>query len=316
MALPSAIQRQADEAAAAEAAIANERRAADEVVVTDPSQLQPSNEPQVSVQPPAPQADPEETWEQRYRSLQGLMAKNTGELRAQNKVYESQLAQMQQQIERLMAAKTEQPKPQEKPQIDPKDIENFGADMVEMVQRYAERVFQSMSDQFGKAAQALDGRVTALEKAVTGVTTRTEATLEQQFYAALKGAVPDWEQINQDQRWLDWLGEIDPVYGVPRQAALDRGREALDAGRVANIFNTFKASLPQKRQDSLANQVAPNGAATAAPAPVQQTKPIITQKFIEKFYNEYAKGRYAGREEEANRIIAEIDEAAAQGRIR
>jgi hypothetical protein len=315
MALPKAIQRQADEAAAAEAAIANERQTADEVVITDPTQLQPANEQQVSVQPTeTPPPPPAEDWAQKYRTLQGMFAQKTGELQAQNKTYASQLAQMQQQLDALMQSRKEEAK--EKPQVDPKDIENFGADMVEMVQRYAERVFQSMSDQFGKAAQVLDGRVAALEKAVTGVTTRTEATLEQQFYAALKGAVPDWEQINQDQRWLDWLGETDPVYGVPRQAALDRGREALDAQRVANIFNTFKASLPQKRQDSLANQVAPNGAAAPNPAPQQQTKPVITQKFIEKFYNEYAKGRYAGRDEEANRIIAEIDEAAAQGRIR
>lgn len=317
MALPKAIQRQADEAAAAEAAIAQQVQQASEVVVMDPSQLKPANEPPSAppvVEPQTPPAPPAEDWQQKYRSLQGMFAQKTSELQTQNKQYESQLAQMQAQIQALSQARAQE-EAKTKTEADPKDIENFGADMVEMVQRYAERVFQSMASQFGAKVADFETRLKNLETQVSGVSDRTNLTLEQQFYATLNNLVPDWEDINKDERWLKWLADIDPVYGAPRQAALDAAHQKLDVERVANVFRAFKATAPAKPQSSLANQVAPSGAAASVPT-APQTKPILSSKFVEKFYNDLAKGRYVGKEQEAASIDAEINTAAAEGRIR
>jgi hypothetical protein len=89
----------------------------------------------------------------------------------------------------------------------------------------------------------------------------------------------------------------------------------MDVNRVASVFNAFKTAHPVKPRGSLDNQVAPTGSASNAPAS-PQGKPIFSSKFVEKFYNEYAKGQWSGREDEAARIVAEIDIAAAEGRIR
>jgi hypothetical protein len=106
------------------------------------------------------------------------------------------------------------------------------------------------------------------------------------------------------------------VYGATRQAALDAAYQALDAQRAANVFMAFKATLPATRPaGSLANQVAPNGAAAAAPV-AAGAKQLISSKFVEKFYNDLAKGKYSGRDAEAARIEGEINAAAAEGRIR
>jgi hypothetical protein len=318
MELPAAIQRQADEAAAAEAAITqNNQQVAN--VLTDPSQLAPATTPQPAVTPtpePVSQADDPNsaTWQQRFKSLQGMFAQKTGELQAQTRTYESQMANMQKQLDALTQTRKKD-EAKERQVVDPKDIENFGADMIEMVQRYAEQVFQSMAEQFGGQVTALDARLVAIEQELTGVTTRTEESLEQQFIVTLTNLVSDWQTINVDPRWLKWLAEVDPIYGSNRQAALNQAREALDAQRVANVFNAFKAAFPAKPQDSLANQVAPSGAATP-PQTGPVAAPILSSKFVEKFYNEVAKGRYVGREAEANRIDAEINQAAREGRIR
>lgn len=243
-----------------------------------------------------------------------MFAQKTGELQAQNKTYESQITQMQQQLDVLMQTR-KQESAKEKQSVDPKDIESFGADMIDMVQRYAEQTFQSMVEQFGGKSAEMDRRLSALEEQVTGVATRTEVTLEQQFYATLKGLVPDWEQVNADERWLKWLAEVDPVYGAQRQTALDSARATMDAPRAANVFNAFKAAFPSRPQESLANQVAPNGAATQPPVP-PAAKALLSSRFVEKFYSEVAKGRYLGKEAEAARIEAEINAAAQEGRIR
>ena len=317
-ALPKAIQRQVEQAAAAEAAIAQQVAQPSEVVMTDPSQLAPANdspsEPQsAQPQPVAPQP-PAEDWQQKYKSLFGRFAKDTSELQAQNKQYESQMTAMQRQLDTLMQTR-KQDEVKEHKAADPKDVENFGADLIEMVQRYAERVFQSMSDQFGTKANELDGRLKALETQVTGVSDRTNNTLEQQFYATLNTLVPDWEQVNQDPRWLAWLGEEDPVYGANRQVALDHAHKGMDVQRVASVFKAFKAAHPVKPRSSLENQVAPNGASAPSPQ-APGARPVLASKFVEKFYNDLAKGRYAGNEAEANRIESEINLAAAEGRIR
>lgn len=243
-----------------------------------------------------------------------MFAQKTGELQSQNRQYESQLSQMQKQIDALSQTR-KQDEQKANATADPKDVENFGADLIEMVQRYAERVFQGMADQFGGKAAELDSRLAALEQQVTGVATRTNTNLEQQFYATLNTLVPDWEQVNQDSRWLAWLADIDSVYGAPRQAALDDAHQRMDVQRVANVFKAFKAAHPVKQQSSMANQVAPNGAAASSPVG-PATKPILSTKFVEKFYNALAKGQYAGRETEAAQIEAEINTAAAEGRIR
>lgn len=310
--LPPAIARQAAEANQ----LMNELNAQPAPAPEPPAPNAPqaSEPPQPATPPaPAPADDPNsETWAQRFRSLQGITAQQGQRMREQQQAHERQVAELQTLIQELKAVKAE--KPQEKPAADPKDVETFGADLVEMVQRYAERVFQSMAAQFGGKTAELETRIAAVEQQVTGVSKKTELTREQQFYATLDVLVPTWKQVNSEQRWLQWLGEIDPVYGAPRQAALDVVFEALDAKRVAAIFNTFLMQHPPAQKESLAAHVAPPTA--AAPAPVVNPPPgrIFTDKEVLHFYNERAKGRLVGPE--ADRLAAEIELAAAEQRIR
>jgi len=310
MALPKQVQRQLDQANAVEAAIAQELQASQtaQAVLTDPAQLaapanDPTSAPQVTPPAPDPVTPPAEDWQQKYKSLQGTYASKLADLTATNRSYESQMANMQKMLDKLTAVQTQEAAV--KPTVDPKDIENFGAEMIEMVQRYAEQAYAS-----------LDGRLKALEASVQGVSARSELTLEQQFYATLTGLVSDWQDVNVDERWLAWLGEVDPIYGEPRQAALDKARAALDAQRVANVFKAFKAAHPVKVQETLQSQVTPTSVATPAPVSAPDAKPIIAAKFIERFYRDQAQGKYVGREAEFNRIEAEINDAARDGRIR
>jgi len=307
MTLPKAIQRQAEEAAAAQAAIAATVQP-DGVAAPTP---QPAEPPA-----PAPVAAPAQvdSWEQRYRSLQGILAKETSTLRAQAAASESKLVELTQQIA-ILTQRQAEPKPAQV--ADPKDVEAFGTDMLEMVQRYAERVFQNMTAQVDGKLAGFETRLQKLEGDVTGVDARATASLEQTFYATLKKLVPNYEEVNASDAWLVWLGDADPVYGVPRQAALDAAFERLDAPRVANVFKAFEASRPPSPSAGLEAQVAPNGVAPIHSSQQAPSAPqVMSAKFVEKFYNDVAKGRYLGREGEVARIEAEIQTAAAAGLIR
>lgn len=321
MTLPKAIQRQADEAAAQEQAL-QQRTAQAPELVTDPAKL-PANEPappqpSEPAQPaatPAPTPKPDDSLEQKYKTLQGMYNSQVPQLQRALKAAQDQYTTVSQTVEELKARLDKPSKPQDKPAADPKDVENFGADLVDMVNRQAERIYAAMVSQFNDSVTSFDARLKAVEQSVTGVSQKADTTLEQQFYAALSGLVPDWETVNSDERWLAWLSEVDPIYGVPRQSALDAAHKAMDPRRVANVFNAYKTQHPPKAAQSMSNQVTPSGAAAPAPT-AAPAKPILSEKFITKFYQDVALSRYAGRDKEMQRIEAEINSAIAEGRVR
>lgn len=307
MTLPKRVQADLQAAEALEAKIQQERAQPDNTVADAAALVAtpPPNEPQsappepVAPEPPPPPPQPREDFEQKYRTLQGKYSAEVPQL-------QRQLNELNAQHQRMLAEQAKREQKAEPQAADPKDIENFGADLIEMVRRY-----------IGQQDTAYEQRFAALEQKVSGVSHQSATTLEQTFYATLDQLVPDWKDINTDQRWLAWLGETDPVYGAPRQAALDAAHERMDVQRVANVFRAYKASLPPpaKPPSSLANQVAPSGAASAQPT-AAPAKPVLSQKAITDFYNDLGRGRYAGREAEAASIEAEINLAVAEGRVR
>ena len=322
MSLPKNVQRQLAEAEALQQGLQEQAANAPQNVVTDVAALAapapaPAPAPAASPVPaPAPTPAPapaSEDWQQRFKTLQGMYNADAAKFATQLKVYQAQLASMGEQIQTLTeAAKA---KPTESAKVDPRDASQFGEDLVEMVNRYATRAFEQMRAEFGQFAQSLDGRVKELETKVNGVSGQTAETLKQLFYADLTKSIPDWRQINQMPRWLEWLGEEDELYGMTRQDALDDAHSKLDARRVAAIFSKFKADVLAK-QPSLETQVAPPSGTAAAPAPVQApAAQMVSSQAINQLYLDYAKGKYKGREQEFARLEAEVNLAIAQGRV-
>lgn len=240
-------------------------------------------------QPPTPKDD----FEHKYRVLQGMYEADVKQLKAA--VRDLTVAQSNRAAEQSPAAA---------PTVDPKDVEAFGNDMMDMVQRYVTG-----------AVNTLEARVQALEAQLGSVTQDTAQTKEQQFYALLGQLVPAWRAVNETEAWLQWLGVRDEVYGLPRQAALDNAFGRLDAPQVAKVFSAYISSIPAAPAiPSMDNQITPDGAGSSAPQ-VQAAKPILSERAITAFYNDKARGAYAGREAEADAIEAQIDAAVAEGRV-
>lgn len=312
MAIPKNVERQLAEAEALHQAALQATPGPDPTVITDASQLTQAAPPPVAPPapptPPAPPAPPAVDWEQRFKTVQGMYNAEVPSLKAQNRTMESDLTALKEQV-RVLTQAAQAAKPPERTPVDPKDIESFGTEMIEMVHRQAQAAHKALRDEFS-------ARINALEEAVTGVSKKTTTTIENQFYASLRQMVPDWQQINADERWLAWLSEVDPTFGLPRQAALDHAHQTSDAGRVAALFNQFKAAHTPPKQESLESQVAPVSTGSAAPpAAAPAAKPRLSQKFVQQFYTDLARDRYKGREAEAARIEQEINLAAAEGRI-
>lgn len=322
MKLPKQVQAQADKAAALEQSLAQPPATPGVVgdvtqLVTPPPADQVPTPAPAPVEPPAqqlPAADPKppkvEDFEHKYRVLQGINRKTADELAEAKR----QLAELSSKVETLTK---QPPEPPKKPAADPKDVETFGADMIAMVQRYAEQTFDALAQRFSQAFTAAESRIAALEQGLTGVTQQTTLTLEQAYWAELERLVPDLEQLNVDPAFLAYLGEVDPVFRAPRQAALAAAEKALDAKGVAAVFQAFKATrqAPVSTPNPLSSQIAPSAAATAAPPAPAQSTARVTVAQINQFYDDIRRGKYVGREAEAQQIEAAINRAAAEGRV-
>lgn len=318
MQLPEAIRRANEKADQALAALQSQPPAP---IVRDTSQVQVNIPAPVAAAPapveppPAAPPAPSEDFEAKYKTLQGKYNSEVPRLQQQLSTLSAQL----QELRNAPKAPEPPPAPPPKQAANPKDVDAFGVDMIEMVERRVSDVFGHLAHPLQLALQALEQRVSRLEPQMASMAQETTKTKEQLFVEALAKRVPDYEEVNKLDAWLAWLGEVDPVYGATRQAALDAAVERLNAERAAAVFNAFKATHSKSptpaapAAPSLESQVAPTTAATSAPAPAQ--KPVYTQGFITQFYRDVQRGAYRGREQDAAAIEADINLAAAEGRI-
>lgn len=322
MALPKAVQQQIEDADRLVAEIGGEKPEGN-------SETDLSNQPQepatdvvepapapVSQEPePKPQSIPEETWERKYISLHGKYDAEVPRLHAELREMRAQLQELAAENAVIKSHKaTEQVK--EPSLITEQDKEAFGPDLIDLIERATEAKVSSFRQREAQLVEELN----QLKGKIGDVTERQVVSDKDRFFAGLSQKVPEWEQLNEDAGFLNWLQEVDPVYGIPKHVALTNAYELLDVGRVSTIFNAYKSTLapvqPQKQKNQeLQRQVAPTRSRASSPDPADSNNQrIFTQAEIGQFYEEVRRGHVSP--DDAVRIENEIHAAAAEGRIR
>lgn len=242
---------------------------------------------------PKPEQD---YWKNRFDVLQGK--------------YNAEVPRMSQQISELtekiesLKAKPEEPKTY----VTPEQVEEYGQDFVEFGRSVAREEIQTENDR-------LRSEIADLQAKIDGIEGRHQQSEQDRFYMDLNAKVPNWEQLNTDPEFLSWLGTVDPYAGASRHLLLKSAYDSMDADRVAYFFTSFTDSKPKpvEPQAELEKQVAPPKKAKGTNAP--PAKPVYTISQINQFYKDKKLGKFAGREEEAGRIEADIFAAQNEGRI-
>lgn len=283
----------------------------------EPQQIQ---EPEPQPEPPKPQGEPEETWKQRYLSLKGMFDAEMPRMRGE-------LKELQARLDAKEAPAPQPPEPAPKPevQVSQKDIDDFGSDLIDVIRRVS-------SDAVTAAVGNVEAKLAALSDKLDQAASQTEEVRQHQgkdrqnrFFTRLAELVPDYVEVNANQEFLAWLGDVDPLSGQIRQQFLESAVRADDADRTANLFKEWKKAAgytnPEPTPDTspeqeLAEQVQPGKASASVGHKDTPAQKIYTQAEVSKFYTDLARGEYRGREQEAQQIDKEIDAAAAEGRIR
>lgn len=303
--LPGAVQRQLDEADQ----ILKDMRGG-EPDNTDT----PDGEVPVAVVEPAVVAEPvvtEETWQHKFTSLKGKYDAEVPRLHAD-------LRLMRDEISQLRNSRVDPPKPIEAPAqpslVTDKDKEAFGTDLIDLIDRATEQKtvpLKAENERLTRELNQVKGNVGSVEQ-------RQVVSDKDRFLMSLDGKISDWRVTNTDEKFLSWLMEVDPVYGLPRQAALETAYNNLDVERTANIFRAFKPDAPAaprpNGKEELERQVTPRRTRQTTTPQVAGDKKFYTQGEIGNFYDQWRKGFFT--DDEAKQLESAIEAAVAEGRVR
>lgn len=196
-------------------------------------------EPAAPATPPAPAPSPDDKAEQRYRTLQGILASEQRRWEQERKSYEERLSALEAAPRPAPAAP-----PAAKPLVTDQDIETYGPELVDLIGRKArEQAAEIVAEARAKWLEELKPQLENTQAQVSTVAAQVNKSAGERFMDALAKEVPDWQEVNADGRWLQWLGEVDPLSGVPRQAYLTNAQENLDVVRAARLFKAFKQTI-------------------------------------------------------------------------
>lgn len=314
MNLPEAVRKQGEQADAIVSVIEGQKAQLETGTPPDQPPPDPTPPPQAAAQPalpgtaaaPAVQGNEEQTWKQKYGTLQGMMNKQLGDLR-------TELAQAHAQIEQLMDAQKQQATPAPAVQLDnltpdqlglsEDDVQVLGPDNVRIMTQMAGRIATMM---VGQAVQPVTQEVRTLKE--------TRATDHQKaFFNELARAVPDWRMMNVEKGFLAWLQQPDGLSGRTRQDSVNTLFELLDSDGVIRYFAAYKELSSQQGVGA----VVPDTGGSAPPATAENRNQgrVWTGAMIKQFTTDVALGRFRNREEEAQRIQREIDAAVSEGRV-
>lgn len=331
MAVPAQVKKQTEDINKLYDDLNAESEGGDETPPTDPvesQQLVVDGEPEPAPIPDGDETPPDggqsdETFEQKYRTLQGMYNAEVPTLTASNRDLNSRVAQLEGLLSSVNVQPTAEPQPTvSKPEslISEADVEEYG-DSIGVMRKAAREEFRPISDRISTLENTVKQLSDTVLPRMEQISQQHHQTAEQVFWAGLAKEVPEWNAINNSPDFQTWLLEIDPMTGVTRQSHLENAQQSLDLGRVSSFFKLWSElsgppvspQEPKAPSSQLEKQIVP-GRSRAKTTSSEQVK-TYTRDDITQFFDDVRTGRFLGREDERNRIERDIFAAQAEGRI-
>jgi len=325
MALPKQVQAQIAETEALEKHLA----AQIEGKAEKPEKVEADTQDEVQDEEVEAKAEPEEAkpadeapkpveddFKQKYSTLRGKYDAEVPRLHSQVKELTEKLNAIQKEAEARKKAESEKPK-EKVSLVTDADREEFGEELIDVQRRIAKEVASEYEDRFEKQEAIIKALQDKLDNTGNQVG-------EMSFSQKLHQLVPDFEQIDSDERWVEWLNGYDPMIRGPRrdqaQIAFNNG----DAEAVAHYVKLFKDSIKpaeepvrDTRQAELEKQVAPNRTAnTTKTQSAGKDAKVYSAREVEAVWNKIRTLNTRGKYADAEKLEADITAAYIEGRVR
>jgi len=285
--------------------------------------------PADSVKEPAPKLasneqvanDQDETFEQKYKTLQGMYNAEIPRLNSQVQ----EMTQRGQQMEQLIATMQAAPAPTSEPTPPPAslltedEVEEYG-ESIDIMRKVSQEIAGKYEQQLADMQAKVDQLQGTVMPRVEQLASQQAHSAEQNFWSDLVNIAPDWQSINESEDFKTWLLEVDPLSGLTRQTYLDDAQRNLDVKRVASFFNSWQsatgavAAQPNRTASELEKQVSPGKGRSGAASTSSETRTYTLQD-ITDFFEKGRTGGFEGNEKERDAIERDIFAAQSEGRI-
>ena len=214
-------------------------------------QAQQPQENRTPEQPPQPQqSESEQTWRHKYSVLQGMYNADTNKLKEQLQeaqqrsqdpslqhrlqALESENSQLKQQLEQQQQAST----PSGELKLSQTLVDEYGEDFARAVAEQSSAGSSDLINQLNQKISTLESKLNQTEQVTTQT---TEAMRVRELNAELSKQGIDFEQVNNDPMFHNWLAAIDDASGEQRNTLMNNAFNRGDINRTAYFFTAFKA---------------------------------------------------------------------------
>jgi hypothetical protein len=268
-------------------------------------------------------------YEQRYKTLQGMYNADKSRWQQQANELQSRTSQLEQLLASL-SQQSQQATPQEQGLVSDTERDEYG-ESITVMRKVSQEELRPLIGKVSQMEQMLQNVLLSLNNQIVPqvqqVAQQQAVSQEDRFWQALASKVPNWQQINNDRQFHDWLLEIDSLTGTARQSHLELAQKSLNADRVAAFFGTFVEQTGKYKPNAdaqpnrsaqvseLEKQVAPGKSRANNSVNSNKADKTYSPNDIRKFFDDVRAGKYKGREAERNRIERDIFAAQQEGRI-
>ena len=196
--------------------------------------------------------------------------------------------------------------------------EAFGLDDAELA--YGQELWRGTEKVARTAASEAEKR---LRTELDDMRRRHDATAFDQFKTGLRDRVRDFDRLNGDPGFNDWLDELDELRGMTRREMLNEAARQRDVTRTARFFEQYLKGQtttttppnPDPRTSaSVAAQVVPRTGGSAS-VPEPKPKPTITGDQYGAEMDRIARLQLE-RPAEALEAMKKLDQAVVEGRVK
>lgn len=230
---------------------------------TPPVVTEPTVTPPASAAPVDPRESDPAYWKQRFNVTQGMLRQQRTDFEQRDAQREQELAELREKVRSLESGKAPE-QPDLASMFTPEQIAQFGEEQCQAMATAAVTAARA------QAQKLIDAEVKPLQQQRAADAKRVQSDAMQDFTEKLAELVPDYQVIDKDQAWLDWLDEDDEATGIRRQDILHRHIAARNAQRVAGMFTAFQASrAPRPTPPVAPPRNAPGGGNTEPTPPAK-----------------------------------------------
>lgn len=108
------------------------------------------------------------------------------------------------------------------------------------------------------AAAAARAALAEVQRELTPLKDTLSSQRQLALQAVLDTRIPDWRTIASDPSYQKWLGEVDPISGLSRQAIMSTALQTGDVERIEAILGAYRSTAkPRVQSQTVATSAAP-----------------------------------------------------------